>query len=276
MNHYQTFDIFPTRLMRVDTRELFSDEDYEAMINDIDHMVDNNIYLDLEANKPRYQSIPVLFDKEKVPGRHWQRLAESFDQSCAFYTQKVENLVSQQRGLQLVSMRAWFYKSFRAVNQLPDADNTMIIYSVGDNGASSEGGPDGTLNEVKALNGFPTPLEENLKHLEAIGGPDGEPHYPVGWAWSGNAPFQWVKQVASHLGGTRNPMIVTWPARIKDRGGIRTQFTHLIDVVPTILEAAHLPTPKTVDGVEQKPLDGVSFLSTFDDAKAKPVRQRQY
>jgi arylsulfatase len=163
-----------------------------------------------------------------------------------------------------------------AVNQLPDADNTMIIYIVGDNGASSEGGPDGTLNEVKALNGFPTPLADNLKHLDAIGGPDGEPHYPVGWAWSGNAPFQWVKQVASHLGGTRNPMIVTWPARIKDKGGVRTQFTHLIDVVPTILEAAQLPTPKTVDGVEQKPLDGVSFLSTFDSPVAKPVRQRQY
>ena len=163
-----------------------------------------------------------------------------------------------------------------AVNQLPDADNTMIIYIVGDNGASSEGGPDGTLNEVKALNGFPTPLEDNLKHLDAIGGPDGEPHYPVGWAWSGNAPFQWVKQVASHLGGTRNPMIVTWPARIKDKGGIRTQFTHLIDVVPTILEASNLPAPKTVDGVEQKPLDGVSFLSTFESADAKPVRDRQY
>lgn len=163
-----------------------------------------------------------------------------------------------------------------AVNQLPDADNTMIIYIVGDNGASSEGGPDGTLNEIKALNGFPTPLEDNLKHLDAIGGPEGEPHYPVGWAWSGNAPFQWVKQVASHLGGTRNPMIVTWPARIKDKGGIRTQFTHLIDVVPTILEASNLPTPKTVDGVEQKPLDGVSFLSTFESADAKPVRDRQY
>ena len=160
-----------------------------------------------------------------------------------------------------------------AVNQLPDADNTMIIYIVGDNGASSEGGPDGTLNEVKALNGFPTPLEDNLKHLDDIGGPDGEPHYPVGWAWSGNAPFQWVKQVASHFGGTRNPMVVTWPARIKDKGGIRTQFTHLIDVVPTILEAAHLPAPKTVDGVEQKPMDGVSFLSTFDSPDAKPVRQ---
>ena len=163
-----------------------------------------------------------------------------------------------------------------AIHQLPDADNTMIIYIVGDNGASSEGGMDGTLNEVKSLNGFPTPLEDNLKHLDAIGGPDGEPHYPVGWAWSGNAPFQWVKQVASHLGGTRNPMVVSWPARIKDKGGIRTQFTHLIDVVPTILEASHLPAPKSVDGVAQKPMDGASFLATFDNAKAKSAHTRQY
>ncbi|MGB5322631.1 sulfatase-like hydrolase/transferase [Lutimonas sp.] len=163
-----------------------------------------------------------------------------------------------------------------AIHQLPDADNTMIIYVVGDNGASAEGGPDGTLNEVKALNGFSTPMEENLKHIDDIGGPKGEPHYPVGWAWSGNAPFQWVKQVASHFGGTRNPMVVSWPAQIKDVGGIRTQFLHLIDVVPTILDAANLPAPKTVNGVVQKPMDGVSFLSTFHDANAKPVRNRQY
>jgi arylsulfatase len=152
----------------------------------------------------------------------------------------------------------------------------MIIYIVGDNGASSEGGMDGTLNEVKSLNGFPTPLEENLKHIDTIGGPDGEPHYPTAWAWSGNAPFQWVKQVASHFGGTRNPMIISWPARIKDVGGIRTQFTHLIDVVPTILDAAGIPAPKSVDGVVQKPMDGVSFLSTFASAQATPHRKRQY
>jgi len=163
-----------------------------------------------------------------------------------------------------------------AVHELPDADNTLIFYIVGDNGASSEGGFDGTINEVKSLSGFQTPLEENLKHLDEIGDPNTEPHYPVGWAWSGNAPFQWVKQVASHLGGTRNPMVVSWPARIKDTGGIRWQFTHLIDVVPTILEAAQIPAPTTVDGIKQKPMDGVSFLATFNNAKAKPVRTRQY
>jgi arylsulfatase A-like enzyme len=163
-----------------------------------------------------------------------------------------------------------------AIHQLPDADNTIILYIVGDNGASAEGGFDGTINEVKSLSGFQTPLGETLKHLDDIGGPNTEPHYPVGWAWSGNAPFQWVKQVASHLGGTRNPMVVSWPARIKDIGGIRTQFTHLIDVVPTILEALHLPAPKSVDGVAQKPMDGVSFLPTFDSATAKSAHTRQY
>ena len=163
-----------------------------------------------------------------------------------------------------------------AIKELPDADNTLIFYIVGDNGASSEGGMQGTINEVASLSGIQARLEDNLKEIDKIGGPDTEPHYPLGWAWAGNAPFQWVKQVASHLGGSRNPMVVSWPARIKDVGGVRTQFTHLIDVVPTILDVAHIPAPKTVDGIEQKPMDGVSFASTFGNANARPVRERQY
>ena len=163
-----------------------------------------------------------------------------------------------------------------AMQELPDADNTLIFYIVGDNGASSEGGFSGTTNEVMNLNGVPSKLEDNLKILGDLGGPDTEPHYPLGWAWSGNAPFQWVKQVASHLGGSRNPMVVSWPAKIKNTGGIRDQFTHLIDVVPTILAAAGIPAPTSVDGVEQKPMDGVSIASTFADPKARPVRERQY
>jgi arylsulfatase len=163
-----------------------------------------------------------------------------------------------------------------AIHELPDADNTLIFYIVGDNGASSEGGMTGTVNEVMNLNGIPSTLEDNLKAIDKIGGPDTEPHYPLGWAWAGNAPFQWVKQVASHFGGTRNPMVVSWPAKIKDKGGMRSQFVHLIDIVPTILDVAGLPAPKTVDGIEQKPMDGVSFASTFDSATAKPVRDRQY
>jgi arylsulfatase len=163
-----------------------------------------------------------------------------------------------------------------AVQQLPDADNTLIFFIVGDNGASSEGGTTGTLNEVMNLNGIPSRLEDNLKALDEIGEPSTEPHYPLGWAWAGNAPFQWVKQVASHLGGSRNPMVVSWPAKITDVGGMRDQFSHLIDVVPTIYEAAGIPAPASVNGVEQKPLDGVSIIPTFDDPAARPVRERQY
>jgi arylsulfatase len=163
-----------------------------------------------------------------------------------------------------------------AVRELPDADNTLIFFIVGDNGASSEGGFTGTVNEIMNLNGLPSNLEDNLKIMDTIGGPDTEPHYPLGWAWSGNAPFQWVKQVASHFGGSRNPMVVSWPAKIKSKGEVRSQFTHLIDIVPTILDAAKIPPPKAVNGISQKPLDGVSIGSTFASARARPVRDRQY
>ena len=162
-----------------------------------------------------------------------------------------------------------------AVETLPDAENTMVIYIVGDNGASSEGGLDGTLNEIKALNGVPTELGEVLENLDKLGGPESEPHYPVGWAWAGNTPFQWVKQVASHLGGTRNPMVITWPARIEHDPEPRDAFLHLIDVVPTILEAAGLPMPETVNGVKQKPLEGASFLEAFENPDFKG-RSEQY
>jgi arylsulfatase A-like enzyme len=162
-----------------------------------------------------------------------------------------------------------------AVKELPDADNTLVIYIAGDNGASAEGGMDGTLNEIRNLNGLPTVLDDVLANLNKLGGPESEPHYPVGWAWAGNAPFQWVKQVASHLGGTRNPMVVSWPARIKHDDKPRDAFLHVVDVVPTILEAAHIPMPNTVDGIAQKPLAGKSFLASFTDPNFKG-RSEQY
>jgi len=162
-----------------------------------------------------------------------------------------------------------------AVKELPDADNTLVVYIAGDNGASAEGGMDGTLNEIMNLNGLSTELDDVLANLDKLGGPESEPHYPVGWAWAGNTPFQWVKQVASHLGGTRNPMVVSWPARIKHDDKPRDAFLHVVDVAPTILEAAHLPMPKTVDGIEQKPLAGKSFLTSFTDPNFKG-RSEQY
>ncbi|MFG0289159.1 MAG: arylsulfatase [Rhodopirellula sp. JB044] len=162
-----------------------------------------------------------------------------------------------------------------AVKELPDADNTLIMYIVGDNGASSEGGPDGTLNEIANLNGLNQSIDDILKNLDKLGGPETEPHYPVGWAWAGNTPFQWVKQVASHLGGSRNPMVISWPAKIQHDAQPRDAFLHLIDVVPTILEAASVPMPETVDGVSQKPLAGKSFLASFTHSNFQG-RSEQY
>jgi len=152
-----------------------------------------------------------------------------------------------------------------AVKKLPDADNTLIFYIVGDNGASSEGGPDGTLDEIKNLMGVKVSIEEVIKDMDKLGGPETEPHYPVGWAWAGNTPFQWVKQVASHLGGSRNPMVVSWPAKIKHEEKCRDAFLHLVDVAPTVYEAAQVIMPEYVSGIEQLPLAGKSFLASFTD-----------
>src|SRR5439155_17540195 len=130
------------------------------------------------------------------------------------------------------------------IEELGQADNTLIIYIWGDNGSSMEGTETGTFNELTTITGIPIAPEQQLKLIEAYGGIDAwggpvmQPHFACAWAWAGNAPFQWGKQVASHFGGTRNPMVVFWPKRIKDSGGIRSQFSHVNDVTPTILEVA--------------------------------------
>lgn len=152
-----------------------------------------------------------------------------------------------------------------AIKELPDADNTMVLYIVGDNGASSEGGPDGTLDEIKNLGGIMPTIDEIIADLDKLGGPETEPHYPMGWAWAGNTPFQWVKAVASHLGGSRNPMVVSWPARVAHDDTPRDPFLHLVDIAPTIYEAAGVTMPDTVNGIEQIPLAGKSFLDSFTD-----------
>jgi arylsulfatase len=162
------------------------------------------------------------------------------------------------------------------VRSLPDADNTLIFYLVGDNGASAEGGLVGLLNENSFFNNVPETLEDNLKHIDELGGPKHFNHFPAGWAWAMNTPFQWTKQIASHLGGVRNPLAVSWPARIKDRGGVRSQFHHVIDIAPTIYEAVGVPFPDVLNGVPQKALDGVSMEYTFDAADAAGRRRSQY
>jgi arylsulfatase A-like enzyme len=155
-------------------------------------------------------------------------------------------------------------------------DDTLIIYVVGDNGPSAEGSLTGTLNNMKTQQGFPDNIKTMIGHLDEIGGPLHENHYPVPWCWAGSSPFQWMKQIASHFGGTRNPVIMSWPARIKNKGGLRSQFHHAIDIAPTILEVAGIPEPRMINGVPQKPIEGVSMAYTFDDVKAEGRRKTQY
>jgi len=162
-----------------------------------------------------------------------------------------------------------------AVATLPDADNTLIIYILGDNGSSAEGGFDGVANELAAFNGVFEPLDKTLKVIDELGGPKHYNHFPAGWAWAMDTPFQWTKQIASHLGGTRNPVVISWPAKIKEKGGIRTQFHHVTDIMPTILEVAGLQAPDSLNGIPQKPIEGVSMAYTFTDAKAPDRRRSQ-
>lgn len=171
------------------------------------------------------------------------------------------------------------YELGRVIDAIRDTgqlDNTLIIYIAGDNGASMEGGLYGTSNLMAQVNGLPEDAGETVKRLDELGGRHTEPHYPVGWAWAGNAPFQWGKRIASHLGGTRDPMVVSWPSRIKDEGGVRDQFEDVTDVAPTILNAAGLPEPVEVDGVKQQRVDGISMLPTFASASIPGERTTQY
>ncbi len=163
-----------------------------------------------------------------------------------------------------------------AVAALPDADNTLIIFIAGDNGPSAEGSVTGTLNNMMTQNGVPDSVDAQIKKLDELGGPLHENHYPVGWAWAGSSPFQWMKRVPSHFGGTRNGMVISWPKRITDQGGIRTQFHHVIDIVPTIHAAAGVTMPDRVNGIAQIPLAGVDMTYSFADAKASGTRTTQY
>jgi arylsulfatase A-like enzyme len=162
-----------------------------------------------------------------------------------------------------------------AVAKLPDADNTLIIYIVGDNGSSAEGGVEGSINENAFFNNISETWQDNIKVIDELGGPKHFNHFPAGWAWAMDTPFQWTKQIASHFGGTRNPVIVSWPAKITDKGGLRSQFSHVIDIMPTLLEVAGVPAPDILNGVPQKPIEGVSLAYSFNDARAAERHKTQ-
>ncbi len=165
-----------------------------------------------------------------------------------------------------------------AVDDMGKLDNTLIIYISGDNGASPEGTINGTPNEFTFFNGVTVPVKDQFLFYEFWGSDLTFPHYSAGWAWAFDTPFKWCKQVASHFGGTRQGMCISWPGHITDLGGIRTQFHHVIDIAPTILEAAGIPQPETINGIPQRPMDGVSMISTFAkaNASAPSTRTTQY
>jgi arylsulfatase A-like enzyme len=164
----------------------------------------------------------------------------------------------------------------QAVDDMGQLDNTLIIYIAGDNGTSPEGTLSGTPNQYTSYNGIlDFPIDEQLKFYDAWGSAGSYPHMAVAWSWAFDTPFKWTKQIASHFGGTRQGLAISWPNRIKDAGGIRTQFHHIIDIVPTILEATGVKAPQIVDGIKQKPIEGISMAYTFDKANANAPSKRK-
>ena len=206
---------------------------------------------------PRPKEIPAWDAMNADQKRLFERQMETFAGFAEHTDHEVGRLVAQ-------------------LEALGELDNTLFFYIVGDNGASAEGGPEGAYNEMMALNGIVGTFDQMAGHVEDWGAPTTFPHYAIGWAWATNTPFQWTKQVASHFGGTRNGMVMSWPAHIKGKGEIRSQFHHVIDVAPTALEATGIPEPRIVNGIEQRAMDGVSMLYSTDDAKAAGTRKTQY
>ncbi len=166
-------------------------------------------------------------------------------------------------------------RAIEVLRQSGELDNTMVVYIQGDNGASEEDYK-GSNQELRTIAGYEANDAELARDIDKHGGPDAFGNYPAAWAWATNTPFQWGKRVASHLGGLRDGMVISWPRRIKQVGQIRTQFSHVIDIAPTVYEAAHITPPKAVDGVPQQPIDGVSMVYTFDHPDAPSRHREQY
>ena len=227
----------------------------------------------------RQQQLGVVPPEAELTPRHeafpaWDDVAEPLK---AFYARQMEVYAGFSENADYNVGRV-----IDAIDELGELDNTLIFWIWGDNGASMEGSPTGTFNELTMQNGIPLTDEMQLQlverygGLEAWGGDMMDPHYSAAWAWAGNTPFQWGKQVGSHLGGTRNPMVVHWPDRITDAGGLRSHFTHVTDLAPTILDACGIPAPHEVDGIEQEPLHGATFADSFTDSAAPELHTQQY
>ncbi len=206
---------------------------------------------------PRPAEIPAWADMSADQKRLFERQMETFAGFAEHTDYEVGRLVAQ-------------------LEAIGEMENTLFFYIVGDNGASAEGGPEGAYNEMMALNGIIGKADQMMGHIDEWGGPNTFPHFAIGWAHACNTPFQWTKQVASHFGGTRNGMVLHWPKGMKAKGEVRSQFHHVIDIAPTALEAAKIPQPTMVNGVKQRPMDGVSILYSADAPKAADTRKTQY
>lgn len=206
----------------------------------------------------RPAALPAWRDLEPERQQVDERFMEVFAAVLAYQDQQIGRVLDELR-------------------RMGEFDNTLILFVQGDNGASAEGAVAGSLNEIGHIaNGIEEPLDYLQARLPEIGGPRTYPAYPAGWAWALDTPFQWTKTIASHLGGIRNPLVVSWPKGIRAHGEIRTQFHHVIDILPTVLEAAGIEAPEVVDGVRQQRIDGISMVYSFDAPDTPGRRQTQY
>ena len=205
---------------------------------------------------PRPVSIPAWASLSTDQKRLYARMMEVYAAALAYSDNQMSRLLDE----------------LKAQGRL---DNTLVVYIQGDNGGSGEGGPTGSINDTASINGFRADLPTMLKAMDRLGGPDFYNNYPVGWAWAMNTPFQWTKQVASHLGGVRNGMVISWPARMAQGGRIGSQFHDIADIAPTLYEAAGITPPVRVNGVDQMPMDGISMVYSFKDSAAPSRRTHQ-
>jgi arylsulfatase len=232
----------------------------------------NNLRETVFANQKRLGVIPQ--EAKLTP---WPKSLKSWDE----VTPEERKLFIRQAEVFAAYFAYADHEIGRVIQQIEDMgklDNTLIIYIAGDNGNSAEGSLVGTPNEIASMQGIDVPVKDQMRFYTAWGTAQTYPHLAVPWTWAFDTPFSWTKQIASHFGGTRQGMAISWPKVITDKGGIRNQFSHMIDIAPTILEATGIAAPATVDGIAQKPLDGTSLVYTFDrkNANAASRHHTQY